>query len=333
MKQIVYIVTAKNQSIEVWELLHNGIMSLKQIINTNFQEGQPLVILKKKKKIYIGVRPNYKILVYDILIDGTLKQIGSSVIPYSPNYLSCDDEEKFLFCGYYHAGCMSMSKINKFHIPNQLIQIINNIKGCHSVNINDCNKCIYVPSLLSNRIYVYYMHNIKQKNIILKLLEYVSCQNNSGPRHIAIHSNKKYLYSVNELNGSIDVWKIDKKNMSIIHMQNISLFQKKNVHKKAWSADIHITSCGKYLYASDRLHNTITGFQINNNKLDFIDQFQTCAEPKSFCIDKNNKYLICSGQKSNTIIVYNIVKNHGSLNKLFEYKVGKQPTWIAINTL
>ncbi|QCI27198.1 beta-propeller fold lactonase family protein [Buchnera aphidicola] len=328
MKQIIYVVTATNREIEVWELYYTGKMILIQIINTDNKEGQPITILKKRKKLYIGIRPNYQILVYDILFNGTLKKIGKINIPYSPNYLSTDKNEKFLFCSYYHAGCLSVSYINNNHIPSQPIQIFNNLKGCHSVHVDTSNTLVLTLALLDDRIYIFNLNNNNLKSP-LKMINYAICKKKSGPRHFIYHNNKKYCYSINELNGTIDVWKINNIKKNIKNIQNIDLFYKNN-NNKFWSSDIQITSCNNYLYASDRIYNTISVFKINTQKkLNFMYKIYTTKQPKSFIIDYNNKYLISVGQKSNTMIVYSISMANGYLNKMYEYKVGKNPTWIT----
>ncbi|QCI25995.1 beta-propeller fold lactonase family protein [Buchnera aphidicola] len=332
MKQIIYIVSAGTQSIEVWKLLYTGQMELIQNIYTECNEGQPITISKKKNKLYIGIRPKFKILIYDILCNGKLKKKGEVIIPHSPNYLLTDHKENFLFCSYYHANCFSVSNIDNQGIPSEPIQYFNNILGCHAAKIDISNQLILVTSLLKNRIYLF---ELNKKNIYpLNLLKYFNCLEKSGPRHIIYHNNKNYAYSINELNGTIDVWKINIIQKSIINIQNISLIHSECNNKKFWSADIHITSCNNYLYASDRLHHTITIFKIlSNYKLDLINQINTVKQPKSFTIDYNSQYLIVAGQASNTVIVYNISKKNGLLNQLYEYSVGNNPTWIITHQI
>ncbi|WP_343182341.1 beta-propeller fold lactonase family protein [Buchnera aphidicola] len=329
MKQIIYIVTTENHAIEVWELLNTGQMFLIQRI-TIMGEGQPIEISKKRKKLYIGIRPNYKILTYNILSNGKLQYLSSTKIPYSPNYIALDKEENFLFCAYYHANCMSISYINKNHIPTYPIKIFHNLPGCHSVNIDNFNKLAFVPALLADRIYTYKLKILKN-SISCKKINFFQASKKSGPRHMTIHKHHNILYSINELNGTVDVFKINyiKKNIEII--QNISIFM--NL-KKSWSADIHLTLCNNYLYASDRLHNTITTFKVNKNgTLQYNNLISTTQQPKSFAIDQNNEYLISIGKKSNTIIVYNISMKNGFLSKLYEYSVHKHPTWILIHQI
>ncbi|CAL4042753.1 6-phosphogluconolactonase [Buchnera aphidicola (Takecallis arundicolens)] len=332
MKQFIYIVAAGNQAIEVWKLLYTGEMHLIQIVYTENNEGQPIIISKKRNTLYIGIRPKYKILVYNILSNGTLKKTGSVNIPYSPNYITLDQKEKFLLCSYYHAGCLTISTINDQHIPEQPIQIIKNMNGCHAVKLDLSNKLVITTSLLTDRIYLFKLHLFGK--LPLKYLKYVICSKKSGPRHIIFHNSKNYCYSINELNGTVDVWKINNVNNNIQNIQNISLFKQKIKNNYFWSADIHMTSCSKYLYVSDRLYSTITIFKINLNcTLNFIHQINTVKQPKSFIINSNNNYLIVASQTCNTIAVYSISMKNGLLNLLYKYPTGINPTWIISHTI
>lgn len=331
MKQFIYIVTAGNQSIEVWKLLYTGEMYLIQIIYTENNEGQPIIISKKRNKLYIGIRPKYKILVYDILSNGKLNKIGSVNIPHSVNYIALDQKENFLLCSYYHAGCLTISAINDQHVPGQPIQIIENMHGCHAVKVDLSNKLVITTSLLTDRIYLFKLYLYKK--LPLKSLQHVTCSKQSGPRHIIFHNSKNYCYSINELNGTVDVWKVNYIKNNIQNIQNISLFKETIKNNCCWSADIHITSCSKYLYVSDRLYSTITIFKINLNcTLTFIHQINTVKQPKSFIINNNN-YLIVAGQKANTIAVYSISMKNGLLNLLYKYPTGINPTWVISHTI
>ncbi|CAL4321065.1 beta-propeller fold lactonase family protein [Buchnera aphidicola] len=332
MTQIIYVVASNSQSIEVWKISDTGNMSLMQIVNTDDGQGQPITILKKRNKLYIGIKPKCAILVYDILWDGTLKKIGSLITPYSPNYLSCDKKEKFLFCSYYHANCISVHKLNENHTPNPPMQIINNIKGCHFTKFDLSYELVFTSALLEDHIYLYKFNESNIKSPLTEI-KHFQCNKKSGPRHIDFHINKKYAYSINEMNGTVDVWKINHIKKNIQNIQNIHLYEN-NELKKYWCSDIHLTTCGKYLYAADRQNSKITAFQVHsNNKLSIIDQYHTCNQPRSFCIDKNNQYLIAAGELSNTIMVHTISSEDGSLNQLKEYKVGKNPIWVLAHNI
>ncbi|CAL4326353.1 6-phosphogluconolactonase [Buchnera aphidicola] len=333
MKEIVYISNSVSENIEVWNLYKNGHMNLIQTVITEGQV-QPLTIIASKKLLYAGVRPSNKIITYDIDDNGFLKKKNESFIPGHPNYLSLNCTEKFLFCSSYHSNCISVSPLNKHGVPQNPIQIIYDIEGCHAAKINHKYNILFVMSLKEDAIYLYYLTNFGiLKNIDQKLLH---TKKKSGPRHIVFHPNQDFIYTINELNGTIDVWKIYQKNniIKIENIQNINLLNNLS-SEHYWSSDIHVTTCGRFLYASDRLLNIISLFHIdqNNYKIIFFRSYETEEQPRSFCINSNNTFLVVAGEKSNTFVVYSISKLNGELKKIHIYNTSKNPIWVLIHKL
>lgn len=329
MKQVIYVANSESKNIEVWNLDKDGNMELIQNINT-IGHVQPITIIKDKNLLYAGVRPKNCIVTYSIDKNGFLKKKEESKLPGSPNYISFDTEKKFLFCSSYHGDCISVSPLDKNGIPKNPIQIIHNIQGCHASQFNSQYNVLFVTSLKNDRIYLYYLTDFG----ILKSTEqiFISSKAQSGPRHIIFDPNQNFSYTVNELNGTIDVWKICKDNniLKVKNIQNIAL-SNKNIKKKYWSADIHLTACGKFLYSSDRCMNTISLFHVhkNDNTLILIKEYNTEEHPRAFCIDLNDKYLIVAGQKSNKLSVYKICQKTGALKKISQYITGLGPLWVT----
>lgn len=334
MKQVVYIVNSKSENIEIWDLCQSGSMNLLQKIPTNGQI-QPINIIKNKNLLYAGIRPNNKIITYFIEKNGYLKKKDESSIPGAPNFISFNSTNDFLFCSSYHSNCISVSPLNKYGVPKNPIQIIHNIKGCHAAKLNHKYNILFVMSLKEDCIYLYYL----TKFGILKSTEqkFLKIKKQSGPRHIVFHPNQDFVYTINELNGTIDVWEIKKTN-NIVHIKNIQNVNILNDNfgssKTYWSSDIHITSCGRFLYSSDRLFNKISLFHIDkNHTLIFFKSYNTVEQPRSFCLDYSNSYLIVAGEKNNKCAIYSISKNTGELKILNIYNTSEGPLWILTHQL
>ncbi|QCI21593.1 6-phosphogluconolactonase [Buchnera aphidicola (Hyadaphis tataricae)] len=334
MKQVVYIANSTIKTIETWDLSDNGNMNL---IDKTFTDGevQPINIIKHHNILYAGIRSDNKIIAYLIKTNGFLEKQNEISIPGAPNHISFDKNKKFLFCSSYHSNCITVIPLKTDGTLKKPIQIIQNIKGCHAAKMSYKHNILFVMSLKEDCIYLYDLTTFG----ILKNTAQISIKTkpNSGPRHLVIHPNQDFFYTINELDGTIDVWNIqninDKKHVQKI--QNINIFDRsKTALKNYWSADVHITSCGRFLYASDRFCNTISLFYIDkNNKITFFTSYQTEVQPRSFCIDVNNSYLIVAGEKSNTFTIYDIQNTTGELNKIKTYNTGTRPVWIMTHQL
>lgn len=135
----------------------------------------------------------------------------------------------------------------------------------------------------------------------------------AGPRHLAFHPNGKYLYSVNELDGTVSCFTYN--DGVISSFQHIASDTVEHEGTKG-SADIHISPDGKFLYSSNRLKNDgIAIFSIDgdNGELTSVGYQVTGIHPRSFIITPNGKFLLVANQHSNQIQVFSINKETGLL--------------------
>lgn len=336
MIQIIYVSSPESQQIYVWKLDNEkyGILKLIQIVCTPGQ-AQPIVIHPNKKFLYIGVRPNFKIITYSIDHTGLLRYIGNTKIFSSPTYLICDKKGKFLYCASYQCNTISVLPIQISGIVNAPIQIIENLLGCHSIGIDKCRELIWVPCLKEDSIRLFKI------SMFGTLIQYApdlikSSKCNSGPRHIIFHGIDCFAYVINELNSTIDVIDYDYNTYTPNIVQNISIIPMKFIDTiQYWGSDIHITSNSCWLYCADRAVNIISIFNISSNtkKLKFVGYQFTEIQPRGFSIDITGQFLIVAGQKSNYITLYRINANNGMLTMLSRYFSGKGPMWISIFSL
>ncbi|XRX42392.1 MAG: beta-propeller fold lactonase family protein [Buchnera aphidicola (Eriosoma harunire)] len=330
MYQTVYLATPNSNQIEVWSLnSNNGILKLIQIVKIK-GEIQPICIYKEKNILYAGIRKSNFIISYHISHLGILKEISYLQLPDPINHISINRKQKLLFCSSYHSGTLTIVNINHLGHPNNIQQIISHLPGCHSATCDLQEKIVLVAALKKNKIYLYEIHN--GYIVTNKIQKYISTINSLGPRHIICHQNKKNIYSINELNSTIDVWLINNVTYAISHIQNIN-FMPKGFDGIHWGSEIRILPNGKFLYASDRTENIISIFNINNydGTLTYISQIYTEIIPRSFDIDIYGQYLIVAGQQSNSISVYEISSHSGLLNYKHRYSVGHGPLWVLIN--
>jgi 6-phosphogluconolactonase (cycloisomerase 2 family) len=135
-----------------------------------------------------------------------------------------------------------------------------------------------------------------------------------GPRHLAFHPNGKYLYCIGELSGKVAVFTYNDYKPEIIQTINSDTTQTSG---KKGSADIHLTSDGRFLYSSNRLKaDGIAIFSVNqeNGQLTFIGYQPTGIHPRNFTITPNDKFLLCANRDTNNIQIFEIDSVSGLLH-------------------
>lgn len=335
MTEIIYVASPESQQIYVWKLdKQNKKLHLIQVIFTP-GPGQPIAIHPSKKFLYIGTRPDFKIITYSINRLGFLKDIGNTKIFSSPTYLAVNIQGTFLYCASYQYNTVSVYPLYMSGIVGSSTQIIEDLLGCHAIGIDHKHNVLWVPCLKDNAIRLFTINMfgmLVQSNILIM-------QNNIvvGPRHIVFHSTDYYAYVINELNSTINVINYDYSLKILNIVQTLDIIPEKFMHviPRYWGSDIHIVPKRNWLYCTDRATNIITCFKISckTKQLKFISCQSTETQPRGFAINSTGQFLVVAGQKSHHISLYYININDGKLTILSRYYSGKGPMWISIVAL
>ncbi|CCP02602.1 putative 6-phosphogluconolactonase [Erwinia amylovora Ea644] len=329
MKQVVYTASPESQQIHVWQLNEEGALTLLQVVDAPGQV-QPMVVSPNKAFLYVGVRPDFRVVAYQIDAEGKLKEAGHAPLPGSPTHISTDRQGRFIFVGSYNDACVSVSPIGDNGLPGEPLQVVKGLEGCHSANIDPGNKTLFVPALKQDRIALFSLDY--QGKLTPCAQAEVKTSTGAGPRHMAFHPNQRYAYSVNELDSSVDVWDIS--GDEVKKVQSLDALPK-GFSDTRWAADIHITADGRHLYSCDRTASHITLFSVSADGSSLkVEGYQpTETQPRGFNIDHSGQYLVAAGQKSHHIEVYKISADRGLLQPLARYAVGQGPMWVVINPL
>jgi len=137
----------------------------------------------------------------------------------------------------------------------------------------------------------------------------------AGPRHLTFHPNGKFAYVLSEMESSVTAFSYQAKTGGLTSLQTISALPKDYSGPKE-AAEIAVHASGKFLYTSNRGHDSITVFAIDEKKgtLKSLGQVLTGGKtPRHFAIDPTGAYLLAENQESNNIVVFHIDSATGSL--------------------
>ena len=137
----------------------------------------------------------------------------------------------------------------------------------------------------------------------------------SGPRHMAFHPDKTHAYVLDELVSSITVFSYDAARAAFIWQQTISTLPD-NFAGTNTTAEIRVHPSGRFLYNTNRGHNSVTMFAIDGDtgELDVIGWESTRGEwPRGMNIDPSGTFLYVGNQNTDTIAVFRIQPSNGKL--------------------
>jgi len=137
----------------------------------------------------------------------------------------------------------------------------------------------------------------------------------AGPRHFALNPDGKFAYVIDEMASTVSVFRYDAASGELQPLQTISALPKDfSGHSEA--AEIQVHPSGKFLYASNRGHDSIGVFAIDRDKgtLAPIEYVSTKgASPRHFEIDPTGSLLFAANEKSDNIVIFHINPHTGRL--------------------
>ena len=141
----------------------------------------------------------------------------------------------------------------------------------------------------------------------------------AGPRHMAFHPAKPQVYIINELNSSITQASYDPQTGLLKQHSTISTLPQ-DFEGVNYCADIHISDDGNYLYGTNRGHNTVAMFSIQEDgSLESLGHESVRGDhPRNFLISGNQ--LLVANQNTDNIVVFDIQED-GLLEFKYEFKI------------
>lgn len=232
-----------------------------------------------------------------------------------PCYISVDKNNKWVVTANYSGGNVAVLPLAEDGSLLPHVQLIQH-EG-QSVNPKRQDKphvhaavfspdyhYLYTPDLGTDKIAIYRFDTAALLPLQSSEPAFVASTAGSGPRHLEFHPHKRYVYVIEELTGTIAVYK--KNNGNLKPLQRIM------THPDAYrgiigSADIHLSPDGKFLYATNRGDaNSIIIYSVRSNgKLIFKDYFPSIGvHPRNFMIDPTGNYLLIANRDTDNIAIY-----------------------------
>ncbi len=241
-----------------------------------------------------------------------------------PCYVAVDKTGKWVVAGNYSSGSLSVLPIQPDGSLGKASTIIQHAgtgpnkqrqasPHVHCTVFSDDNHFLYVPDLGIDKVMIYSFDEKTGIPVPAKQ-PYAGSVPGAGPRHICFDPANKYAYLIEELTGTVVVYKYKKGKLD--QKQRISSMPAGDT-SFAGSADIHVSPDGKFLYASNRANaNSIAIFKVNqkNGKLSFVGHQSTLGKtPRNFNVDPSGNYLLVANQNSDEIVVFRRDRETGLL--------------------
>lgn len=245
----------------------------------------------------------------------------------APCHVSVSDDEKFVFVANYLGGNVSVFPVDKEgklgasvdlqqHSgsgPNKSRQ---EAAHAHSINLDKKSKFAMACDLGVDKVFIYELDHKTGKLKANPAQEIYQTRAGAGPRHFTFHKDGKFAFLINELDLTISSLRFDHEKGTLSEIQTVPTLPENASRAGATCADIHVSPNGKFLYGSNRGHNSIVVYKIDEKegKLEYVQHVPTGGKnPRNFAIAPNGKFLLAANQSSDSIIVFSIDEETGKL--------------------
>lgn len=162
----------------------------------------------------------------------------------------------------------------------------------------------------------------------------VSLPPGDGPRHFDFHPNGRWLYSIQEEGSTVVRFDYHAKEGKLTPRQTISSLPPGYAGSNFCSA-IRVSKDGKFLYAGNRLHDSIGIFAIGpTGDLTFLAAEQTRGNyPRSFNFDPTGRFLYCCNQRADNVTIFEVDRETGLLKFTGQYVPVGNPSCVVFGEL
>jgi 6-phosphogluconolactonase len=243
----------------------------------------------------------------------------------APCHLSVDQTEQVVLVANYNGGNVAAFPIERDgslapagdvvqHSGSSVHPSRQRGPHAHSITIDPTNRYAFAADLGIDQLRVYRL-DLEQAKLVPHDIASVPVRPGAGPRHFAFHPSGEYAYLINELDSTLTAFRYDADQGRLDTVQTLSTlppdFEGENT-----CADLHLSPSGRFLYGSNRGHDSIAAFRVDEATGQLTAVGHTSTEgrtPRNFGIDPTGRYLLAANQDSDTIVSFRVDALTGAL--------------------
>ncbi|MFA5265388.1 MAG: lactonase family protein [Opitutaceae bacterium] len=252
-------------------------------------------------------------------------QVGT---PGAPCHLAISTDGQALLSAYYYTGVASSLSVQP---DGRLGMLVSHIlhegptgpnaarqtrPHAHAVTISPDGRFVFACDLGMDRVLRYALDS-RQAKLTPAEPAFIQSAPGVGPRHAEFSSDGRHFYVLNELAGSLDVFSYHAPDGGLSLLQTLSTLPKGFTGQNI-SAEVQIHRNGRFVYASNRGHDSLAVFQRDeaSGRLALVEHMPSGGRhPRHFALSPDNAFLFCANRDTNNIAVFRVNGQTGKLEK------------------
>ncbi len=350
----VYVSNAEDGDIGMYTLQADGSLQPGQ----RFKAAKlvmPMTVSPDKRFLVAAVRSK-PFQAYSYGIDkssGALNVVGTATLAESYPYVAFDRSGRYLLGASYGANQVGVNPVAADGRVGEPLQVIPTARNAHSIRADNTNRFVFVPHLGTDQVFQF-LFDEKTGHLTANTPPVLQLKSGTGPRHLIVSSDNRFVYLLNELTGTVTTLSLDPNVGTLRELDSVSALPPdtklgpglprgavgvpgvapRNTANDIWASDLHLTPNGRLLYAAERTSSTLAAFRVDiaTGKLTYLGSTPTEKQPRGFNIDPTGRFVVVSGELSDTISSYAIDAETGTLKLIGRYPTGKGANWVEIVT-
>ncbi len=242
-----------------------------------------------------------------------------------PCHVSIDRSGKWLFAANYGGGSVAAFPVHDDGTLGEASAFLQHAGAsankarqsgphAHGAVVSPDNRFVLVPDLGLDRVFTYRLDPVAG-GLAPSEPGFAAIAPGSGPRHVAFRPDGKFAYVLKEMLSAVVAFRYDARRGTLAELQTLSTLPE-GFSGESSGAEIATHPSGRFLYASNRGHDSIAIFRIDAAKgtLTPVDRVSTQGKtPRGFAIDPSGRFLIAANQNSGTLVIFRIDQATGAL--------------------
>jgi len=320
--RLMYISTGAGNTLKVVELQADGSMVAKSELDIDLGgRTGAMAFARTSRRLFVGVGQD--IVTVSLDQAGAPSLVGRSLNTGNPVYLEVAENESVLVSAYFGLDALKSHDITA-NPPHAELQSLGSADEPH-LAITGPGSRIYVPHRTGNTTQWFSLSSAGQLAFQGELLG----EPGVGPRHMVFAPNADYAYVINEFADSVSSHTVAGDG-ALSRVETLPTIPDSFDGDNNTCADVHVTPDGKYLYGSNRGHDSLAMFSIGaTGLLTSLGTIPTETTPREFDVSPDGRFVVVAGQGNGFLQSYR-VQNDGTLVSVDRIEVGNDPRWVIV---
>ncbi len=320
---LVYVSVGKDQKVVVLELAVDGTLTARDDLSLSLPGAAgAMTYSESASRLYVGT--GNAISTVSLEDSGAPSLLGTTPVDGEPVYLDLATQDRLLAVAFFGEDEVRTYAVGDDPDAYPQAQVDAWDIEPHAIVVNDDGTRAYVPHRNADSVGIYGIDEtgaLTQQSSVVDL--------GPGPRHLTLSPDGRFVFVVNEQGDSVTSFVVQPDGNLTVN-NTVSTIPEGFDPEGNTGADIHITPDGRYIYASNRGHDSIAMFSVGQDgSITSLGTIETQTRPRDFGMSPDGKFLVVAGQDSGQVESYQVGED-GMLTSVGSVAVGDGPVWVEI---